>query len=246
MKCEVGSQNSIQRFPSVIYSGYSSHLLNTCTVPLLGELFKWTTSCWIIGRRTEQTMQAKWMFYHWAILQTLKGKHTDDYNTVWLALWEMQRWMHTQERRLALTWGSKYLPGDRSRVEPWRITRSHSTQKTEAQKSPTCLLWVKTEVTGPLFAFLLIKFHEKKSHPPVYVSRFTAHDFTQLWQKSDEPQKLLYLLLHREVCQILSHKGEDKGLTKDLTIPIISASRALTYNIRLKALEKKSFRRGLV
>lgn len=102
MKCEVGSQNSIQRFPSVIYSGYSSHLLNTCTVPLLGELFKWTTCCWIIGRRTEQTMQAKWKFYHWAILQTLKGKHTDGYNTVWLALWEIQRWMHTQERRLRL------------------------------------------------------------------------------------------------------------------------------------------------
>lgn len=29
------SQNSIQKFPSVIYSTYSSRLLNTCTVPLL-------------------------------------------------------------------------------------------------------------------------------------------------------------------------------------------------------------------
>lgn len=136
--------------------------------------------------------------------QILKREHRDDFNTIWLALREKQGWIQTQRNDYGATWGLQ--------VASWRQQQSWVLKDNkEAQKSPALLfLSVKTKVTRPLLVFLLIKLHQKKPHPHVYISLFMAcgclllkWQEIQLWQKPDGTQRIFYYQFIQKVCQIL-------------------------------------------
>jgi hypothetical protein len=142
---------------------------------------------------------------------------TGDDSTGWLALSEKQGACTLRKGTVAQPGGARSLPGDSSRAESWRIARSVSTQKKEAQKSNFSSLGEKIS-HWPTVCFFINKISsEKKPHLSIYASLFMAHDcfllkwqMIQLWQKLDGPQKLFYLLLHREVCQFWATKVKTK------------------------------------
>lgn len=103
--------------------------------------------------------------------QILKRKHTDNVDTIWLALGDKQEWMHTQRKDCGWTGH----PGDSRKAEPQR-TRSHSfyTEKGSPEIPNTFFLWVKTEITRPLLVFSNNKISSEKSH--AHCLQITVHD----------------------------------------------------------------------